>query len=164
MTQAKRSARLKIGSTLVKRRYSDNPAAMRPTQDLPAGTVYKLIETTNTIEGTIYTLILASGKDTIRHTINASWLDAFNLTKPYTNVPRYGMAWHTIRYHQTQARDLYRFNGIYAGRHVLESSTAKLATMSPRDIGHAAIQLATYAGPEHIRAVLTRTRGARWKY
>lgn len=182
---AKRQTRLKIGSTLEKRRYIPcthcggtlgalvcsgcgksnlHAPAMLQTRDLPAGSVYKLVEIKHGESGTQYVIVLASGKTNTRHTISGDCLPAFNLTKPYTNVPRYGMAWHTIRYHQTQARDLYRFNGIYAGRSILESSTAKLDTMNPRDIGHAAIQLAQHASTEHMIAVLTQTRGARWKY
>lgn len=167
MATFKRSARLAIGALLEKRRYCAPSGgvvdAMLHTADLPPGSVYKIIDRYVDDSGTVYTLILANGRDTTKHHIGAECLPAFNLTKPYTNVPRYGIAWHTIRYHQTQARDLYRMNGIYLGRGTLESRGAKLDAMPSMMIGHAAIALAAVASTEHVIAVLTGTRGRRWQ-
>lgn len=78
---------------------------------------------------------------------------------------KYGMKYSTIRYWQNQARMLYRTNGIYAGRQFLEAmyGPGKLqAICTGKQIGEAAIQFAAVASPEHLKAVLTGTRGRRW--
>lgn len=72
---------------------------------------------------------------------------------------RYGIRYSTIRYFQAQALSLYRTNGVYAGRGTLEARKE----MSAQMIGHAIIELATVASPEHLKAVLTGSRGNRWR-
>lgn len=73
-------------------------------------------------------------------------------------IPCYGMAFHSIHYWQRQAENLYRYNGIYDGRDVLETPDQR----SSCEIGRYAIAFAYVASPEHLHAVLTGTRGRRW--
>jgi hypothetical protein len=76
-------------------------------------------------------------------------------------IPKYGMPFHTIKYWQERALTLYRTNGIYAGRSTFESKRS-LQDYPARTIGHDIISLAAVASPEHLKAVLTGTRGRRW--
>lgn len=71
---------------------------------------------------------------------------------PTPPIPKYGIKASTIRYWQAQARDLWRYNGIvagskYFGRTVVDGYTA-------RELGHAAIQLATVLRSDQVLAVL----------
>lgn len=75
------------------------------------------------------------------------------------SVGKYGMPYRTIKYWQDQARDLYRYNGLYAGRSVLER---RIVQATAQEIGHAAIGLAAVASREHLIATLTGTRRGRW--
>jgi hypothetical protein len=79
-------------------------------------------------------------------------------------APRYGIPYHTIKYWQDQAKMLYRYNGIYAGRQFIEASFSRYGqpVVSGREIGHNIISLAAVASPEHLKAVLAGTRGRRW--
>lgn len=56
-------------------------------------------------------------------------------------MKKYGMAFHSIRYWQTQAWGLYCYNGIISGLSIW-NNPGRIDQMSARDIGHAAIGLA----------------------
>ncbi len=72
---------------------------------------------------------------------------------------KYGMKFSSIRYYQAQAMSLYRTNGIYAGRQFVEAS--RHDQMTARELGHAIIQFAFVASPEHLKASLMGSRGCR---
>jgi hypothetical protein len=74
---------------------------------------------------------------------------------------RYGMKRRSIHYYQQEAIQHYRYYGRYMQRANLESAQFMQDARS-RDIGHAIIALAAVASPEHVKAVLTGTRGRRW--
>lgn len=74
---------------------------------------------------------------------------------------KYGMQASTIAYFQNEAISSYRMAGIYTGRGTLES-TRMIKHADGRMLAHAVIGLAAVASPEHLRAVLSGTRGKRW--
>lgn len=66
---------------------------------------------------------------------------------------RYGIPAHTIRYWQHMSRELWRYNGIV--RDISQFDARNLSLAASRNVGHAAICVATVLSPAQLKSLLT---------
>jgi hypothetical protein len=68
-------------------------------------------------------------------------------------VPKYGIPFHTIRYWQNRAKDLWRYNGLYLGYGSFH--TDSIAKIPARLLGHDAIALASVLPADKLKERLS---------